>query len=140
MTMLDKVKDEACFAACATPESFHAHLDAVNDPDFVVCLDIGHAEMKGLNTSAKQMILTLGDKLEALHIHDNDLKYDNHAIPFSMDIKFEPIVKALNEIDYKGEFTLEANSYMAKYQGDTIDGVKDLAKSAKRLADMFEKC
>ena len=33
----DKEKDEACFAACSTPESFNAHLDAVNDDFFVAC-------------------------------------------------------------------------------------------------------
>lgn len=43
-------KDEAAPAACSDPESFNAHLDAVNDPFFVACLDIGHAEMKGLGT------------------------------------------------------------------------------------------
>lgn len=62
-------KDEASFAACATPESFCAHLDAVNDDAFVACLDIGHAEMRGSDTSAVQMIKALGEKLQALHIH-----------------------------------------------------------------------
>ena len=55
-----------------------------------------------------------------------------------MDIKFEPIVKALKEIDYKGEFTLEANTYIAKYQGNPVDAIKDLANSARKLADMFD--
>ena len=80
---------------------------------------------------------TLGKHVGALHIHDNDLKYDCHDIPFSMDIKFEPIVKALKEIDYKGEFTLEANTYIAKYQGDPVDAIKDLANSAKCLVEIW---
>ena len=48
-------KDEAAPAACSDPESFLAHLNAVNDPSFVACLDLGHAEMKGLHTSAPEM-------------------------------------------------------------------------------------
>ena len=40
----------AAFAACATPDSFISHLDAVNDGYLVACLDIGHAEMQGLGT------------------------------------------------------------------------------------------
>lgn len=74
----DAEKDEAAFAACATPESFNAHLDAVNDAFFGACLDIGHAEMRGLGTSAEEMIYALGNRLYTLHIHDNDLKHDSH--------------------------------------------------------------
>ena len=55
----DIEKDHSCFAACATPESFNAHLDAVNDEYFTACLDIGHAEMKGSNTTAADMIRAL---------------------------------------------------------------------------------
>ena len=126
-------------AACSLHDNFLAHMNAVNDDYFVACVDIGHSEMFGDLTSSVETIKTLGKHVGALHIHDNDLKYDCHDIPFSLAIKFEPIVKALKEIDYKGEFTLEANAYMSKYQGDTIDGVKNLAQSAKRLVELWDK-
>ncbi len=133
-------ENQAAFAACATPESFIAHLNAVNDEDFVACLDIGHAEMKGLGTSAVQMIKALGRKLQALHIHDNDLKHDSHQIPFSMNIDFDAVVKALKEIEYNGYFTLEADEYLSRFTSDNIfDGIKDLAISAKKLAEMYER-
>ena len=128
------------FAACATPKSFNAHLDAVNDDFFVACLDIGHAEMKGSKTSAPEMIRSLGSRLKALHIHDNELCHDNHAIPFSMNIDFPPIVKALKQIGYKGEFTLEADRHLADFTAETaFDGMLELAASAKKLATMFEE-
>ena len=134
----DREKGHSCFAACATPESFNAHLDAVNDDYFVACLDIGHAEMKGSDTSAVEMINKLGSRLQALHIHDNNKLDDSHQIPFSMNIDFPPIVKALKKIGYNGYFTLEADRFMANYKGDDIlAGVKELADSAKRLANMF---
>lgn len=136
----NREKDEASFAACATPESFNAHLDAVDDAFFVACLDIGHAEMKGLHTSAEEMIMALGDRLCALHIHDNDKWHDSHQIPFSMDINFEAVVAALKKIKYNGYFTLEADTYLSDYTNETIyEGIKNLANSAKRLAEMFEK-
>lgn len=132
--------EHSSFAACATPESFNAHLDAVNDDYLVACLDIGHAEMKGSNTSAVEMIKGLGKRLAALHIHDNDKLHDSHQIPFSMNIDFPPIVKALNEIGYDGYFTLEASSYLEDFSEDMVfEGVKDLYNSAKRLADMFDE-
>lgn len=129
-------KNEALPAACSD------HLDAVNDPYFVACLDIGHAEMRGLNTNAVQMVLALGDRLQALHIHDNDKWHDSHQIPFSMNIDFDAIVKALKKIDYKGYFTLEASAYLEypKFNADNVmKGTQDLADSARKLADMFEK-
>ncbi len=128
------------FAACATPESFNAHLDAVNDDYLVACLDIGHAEMKGSNTSAVEMVKALGNRLKALHIHDNDKWHDSHQIPFSMDIDFTAIVKALKEIGYDGYFTLEASSYLETFTAGNVEsGVQNLCAVVKKLADMFEK-
>ena len=135
-----KFTNHSKFAACATPESFNAHLDAVNDDYFVACLDIGHAEMKGSKTNAVEMIKGLGKRLAALHIHDNDKWHDDHQIPFSMKIDFVPIVKALKEIDYDGYFTLEASRYLKIFSEDKLfEGVESLYNSAKRLADMFDK-
>ncbi len=135
----DKEKDQARFAACATPESFNAHLDAVNDPSFVACLDLGHAEMRGCNTSAVEMVEALGSRLQALHIHDNDKWHDSHQIPFSMDMDFYAIVKALRKIGYSGYFTLEADRYLEKYTDEQIpQGFRALAEAARKLADLFE--
>ena len=135
-----KFTNHSKFAACATPESFNAHLDAVNDDFFVACLDIGHAEMKGSKTNAVEMITGLGKRLAALHIHDNDKWHDDHQIPFSMKIDFVPIVKALKEIGYDGYFTLEASRYLKNFsEYKLFEGVESLYNSAKRLADMFDK-
>lgn len=136
----DKEKDVSTFASCATPESFNAHLDAVNDEYFVACLDIGHAEMKGSNTNAVEMINALGNRLSALHIHDNDRVNDCHQIPFSMNINFDEVVQALKNIGYKGYFTLEADCYLARYTEENVfDGIKKLQESARMLADMYER-
>lgn len=134
----DNDKDEATAAACSSHQNFKEHLDTVNDDFFVACLDIGHAEMRGLNTSAPDMIYTLGNKLQALHIHDNDLHHDSHQIPFSMKIDFKKIVKALKDTGYKGFLTLEADRYLEPYSADNIfDGIRNLKDAASKLASMF---
>lgn len=136
----DDEKDQSCFAACATPKSFNEHLDLVNDESFIACLDVGHAEMRGSETSAAEMIMALGKRLQALHLHDNDLWHDSHQPPFTMDIDFVKIVDALRKIDYKGDFTLEAAYYLEKFtEYNVFEGVKVMAGSARKLADMFEK-
>ena len=129
----------SCFAACATPESFNAHLDAVNDDYFVACLDIGHAEMKGSDTSAVEMIRGLNKRLKALHIHDNDKLHDSHEIPFSMNIDFVAVVEALKEIGYDGYLTLEASRYLNKFDVSQVEsGVKNLYNAVEKMRFMFE--
>jgi sugar phosphate isomerase/epimerase len=127
-------------AACSSPKSFNDHLDAVNDEFFVACLDIGHAEMKGVDTNAPEMIKALGNRLQALHIHDNNHYNDSHQIPFSMEIDFVPVADALREINYSGYLTLEAVNYPSTFNKDNVfDAVCDMQKAAKRLSDMIEK-
>ena len=136
----DNDKNQASTAACSHHDDFLAHIKAVNDPYLVACLDIGHAEMRGLDTTAVQMIKTLGDHLAALHIHDNDCLKDSHALPFTMDIDFPPIVRALKQIGYKGWFTLEVDQHLPKFDADSIEtGIAQMADAARRLAKMFEE-
>lgn len=136
----DKEKERALPAACSDPENFNAHLDAVNDDFLVACLDIGHAEMMGENVSSVKMIHALGSRLQALHIHDNDKRHDSHQIPFSMDVDFESIVKALKQIGYSGFFTLECDCYFKNCPPEKVfEKFQDMAAVSKRLADWFDK-
>ena len=131
--------DCSSFAACATSESFCKHIEAVNDDFFVACLDIGHAEMRGSGSGAAEMIRALGSKLQALHIHDNDQLHDSHQIPFSMNVDFDAIIKALKDIQYSGWFTLESCDYLLNYNADTVLlGLKDMAAAARKLVQMWE--
>lgn len=126
-------------SACSDPQSFLAHLHAVNDPDLVACLDIGHAEMHGLNTSAVEMIHALGPHLQALHIHDNDFDNDSHQLPFTMKIDFPPVMQALKDIGYSGWLTLEADEYCLDSTPEIVpQKVQNLADAARKLADMMK--
>ncbi|MBR2375509.1 MAG: sugar phosphate isomerase/epimerase [Clostridia bacterium] len=123
-------------AACSDPKDFLACLSLLPSDVFVACLDIGHAEMAGLDTNSVQMIEALGDRLQALHIHDNDLHYDFHALPFTHKVDFEAIVAALKKIGYQGDITLECQGFAkcvpaelmpaaARYMADVCNWFKD---------------
>ena len=134
----DDGMDQSSFAACATGESFVRHIDLVDDPWLVACLDIGHAEMRGSGDGAVPMIRVLGHRLQALHIHDNDCHHDCHQLPGSMDIDFAPIIRALREVGYPGWFTLEAYRYLEGRREDNVfEGLQKLRESAARLEDAF---
>lgn len=135
----DKETDKSCFAACATAKDFCAHIDAVNDPYLVACLDIGHSEMEGSGDGAAKMIRALDDRLQALHIHDNDRWHDSHQLPFTMDIDFTAVAKALKDIGYSGWFTLEADRHLADYaQEDAAAGVVEMADAMRRFVQLYE--
>lgn len=130
----DARKDMPAVAACSTTEDYLAHLQAVDDPSFVACLDIGHAEMKGSGSGAVSMIHGLGSYLQAVHLHDNDRKHDDHQLPMAMAIDFPAVIRALKEIGYQGYYTLEADRYLDGYADDEIlTGLKKMAETAARL-------
>lgn len=111
----DGEKQIAMKASCSHHDDFKAHLDLLDEEVFVACLDTGHAEMYGLNTNSVQMIKTLGNRLQALHIHDTDCYHDNHDLPYTKKIPFADILRSLKEIGYNGDITMEADSYARRF-------------------------
>jgi sugar phosphate isomerase/epimerase len=135
-----EVKSGGILPCCTSdPKGIVELLDLVNDPCFVACLDIGHAELSGLSTSACEMIRALGpDRLAALHIHDNDKAHDSHMLPFTMQLEWEPIVTAFAEIGYRGDVTLECGNYTKRFTADTAaECASSMAATAARLRDMI---
>ncbi len=102
----------ATAAACSHHDDFAKHLSLLPEDVFVACLDVGHAEMAGLNTSCVQMIEALSNRLQCMHWHDSDKLHDNHWLPFAGKIEYEPICKALAQINYQGDITMEATYFM----------------------------
>lgn len=132
-------EDHAAPAACSDEKSFLDHLEYVNDPFFVACLDIGHGQMNGLNTSAVSCIHALGHHLQALHVHDNDCWHDDHQIPGSMCIDFPAVCTALKEVGYSGYFTLEADAYIAScHRDDPEKGLWEMAQAARKYAALCD--
>lgn len=140
MWVWDYELEQALPGACSCHQDFLKHMQVVNDEYLVACVDVGHAELKGLDTSAVQMIETLGGHLQALHIHDNDLRHDYHKLPGSMQIDYMPILKALKRVKYNGYFTLEAYNHLSGYETDNIfRGVKEMADTARKFANLFDE-
>lgn len=136
----DDQKEECFFASCGTTEYYKALLDAVDDPYFVACVDIGHAEQLPTGEGAPAMIRAVAYRLAALHVHDNDRKADLHQLPLTMSIDFDAVMHALREVDYQGELTLEAVYYLKDHTASTVaDGLRRMAQTARDLADRFEK-
>ena len=75
------------------------------DQFFGICWDFGHAHLNGIDQPAA--LREIGKRLKALHVDDNHGMTDEHMAPYFGTIVWEPIMKALHEIDYEGDFTYE---------------------------------
>ena len=125
---------------CSDPAGFVRTLDELNDPLVVACLDIAHAELKGLGTNAVAMIEALGGRLRALHVHDNDCWHDQHKLPFTASMDFVAIMTALRRIGYEGYLTMECDAFIKEVaQEDPARAARELAATARRLAAIFEE-
>ena len=122
---------------CSTHNDFSSLLKMVNDDYLVACVDIGHAEMRGLDTSAVQMIESLKSKVCALHIHDNDKFKDLHGLPFTNKINFNEVIIALNKVGYSGAFTLECDAWLIA-QPDLEIGLKTMESRVREMANYFD--
>jgi sugar phosphate isomerase/epimerase len=80
----------------------------LNHPLFGVMWDVGHAHIQGVDQY--EAIMTIGENLKAVHIHDNNGIYDSHYHPYQGKVPFEAILNGLVDSGYNGYFTLEAFS------------------------------
>ena len=123
------------------PETMREMLDKIDDEYLVSCIDIGHAEISSIGTNAPEMIRAAGSRLACLHVQDCDRIHDSHALPFTMDVDFDAVIKALRDVDYKGDMTLECSSHLYYYcmedKSRIEEGLKMMYDAATRLRDMF---
>ncbi len=101
-------------AACSDPVQFIDYLDSLGCDDFTACLDLGHCGLVGFN--AADMIRAIGhDRLGALHVHDNNFENDLHFLPYLHKLDWKAVCKALHDIRYSGDFTLEADNFISHF-------------------------
>ena len=125
-------------STCSRAEEFVRYIDGIGSPFVKACVDIGHTVLVGENPA--RMLKVLGSRVAALHVHDNDGIHDTHTLPFHGIIKWDEVAKALKDIDYKGELTLETEGCFLKSFPVSFypDAVKYMAASARRLCDMID--
>ena len=96
-------------------------VDMVGHPLAYACWDVGHANHFWTEDCDQyESILALGDKLGALHVHDNcgyfgdrvkHHRIDMHTMPYAslyVSVNYDKVLKALVDIGYKGTFNFES--------------------------------
>lgn len=99
----------------AKPLDILAFVREIDSPNFKICLDSGHvAVFSGL--SPAEALLSLGDYVKVLHIHDNDGIADRHRDPGQGIIDWQAFAGALETIDFDGVFSLEVGLSADKFE------------------------
>ncbi|MEG0766346.1 MAG: sugar phosphate isomerase/epimerase family protein [Clostridia bacterium] len=113
----DPEQKRSCPTCVSTAAQMIELIDALNEiageTRFVACLDIGHALITG--DSAPDMIHELGDRLQLLHVQDNDGIRDSHNVPFTGVTSWTDVMQALRDIHYPGTFSFEAETFMRAF-------------------------
>jgi sugar phosphate isomerase/epimerase len=79
---------------------------AVADNSFGICFDTGHVAVFP-ELCVGDEVRKLGSFISALHIHDNDGKFDRHLFPFEGIIDWEDFSAALYDINFDDVISLE---------------------------------
>ncbi len=85
------------------------------------CFDTGHANLIGIDF--EDFIITLGNRLKVLHIHDNDGIGDLHQIPYTFtrnrenvsSTDWEGFIRGLRGIHYDGVLSFETAPVLSSF-------------------------
>lgn len=128
-------KSKKIYAACCSDiNETIKYIDDLNamagERLFGFCLDIGHLLLVGQDPC--YWIEKLGDRLETLHVHDNDGVGDDHIAPYLGCCNWDRVVLGLRNIGYKNNFNFEASSFNRKFPKELCgDALKMLGSIGK---------
>jgi len=127
-------------STCSRPAEFIRYIDTLNNDCFIACLDIGHAQL--VCEDPAEFIKALGNKrLKALHVHDVDGMIDSHNPPYFGIVDWDKVIKALADINYDGDFTLEVCGEIFKSRSIELAPIymRFIADTGKHLLKKYEE-
>lgn len=122
-------------AICSDMNEAAAYIDELNDiageKCFAFCLDTGHALLLGKDIYTA--IMQIGDRLETLHIHDNDGRDDQHLAPYMGRLDWDRFVKGIREVGYQGNLSFETFNALNVFDDELMPDVLKLIAATGRM-------
>jgi sugar phosphate isomerase/epimerase len=107
--------------------------------DAAFCWDTGH---EACFAHGREYMPLFGNKLAALHVHDNHCVYnhDEHMIPYDASMDFDRVARHIAAVDYKKSLMLEmiAKNTPAYLEMGAEGYYTRAAVAARRLADAVD--
>ncbi len=143
MWNFDNAIGKICPTVCSSSVEMADYVDTLNEiageERFVACLDLGHTTLAG-EAPLDEMLETLGSRLKALHVHDNDGIHDSHTAPgFGGKVDFAALARGLKAVKYDGELTFEADAFYKSFDEVLLfDAGELLAKIGHNFCEKYE--
>jgi len=103
-------------------------------PDFLgFCFDSGHAHIPKIF----DQLTGFGNRLKALHLHDNRGERDEHQPPFWGTIDWERVAKWIKESGYSKPINFEVIHYPVLFNGTMEEFLKYTVDAIKRVMKLF---
>lgn len=106
---------------CSNAYDAIEYIDTLNDlagkECFGLCFDVGHLNI--IHCSMHDYVLKLGNRIKALHIHDNDMNGDLHLAPYTGTVRWADFHDSLKKIGYTGDLSFET------YRQTSVDVCED---------------
>lgn len=135
----DKLR-ECYYGIFPTPGEMTEFVDGLGSPNFIVCCDLGHAAITGLAPETYIRGMKDGRLLQSLHVQDTDFKGDRHVLPYMGKQNWDEVCRALAEVGYSGDFSLEILHYINKYPPELVPAALEFAvKVGRALIERIEK-
>ena len=140
MFQVDERRKYIVHDTCSSISDFIRYIDTLNSEHVAACLDIGHIVLVQQKDEPADFIYALGhNRLQALHVHDNNYRADEHKLPYEGCIDWEAVTKALGEIDYQGYFTYETRGHLQQMDDDFFPvGLKYMADLARHMCGKID--
>ena len=121
----------------STAERLAALYDELHNDAFVICFDVGHMNILGLDPA--DAIRTLGKRIKCLHVHDNMGDADTHTLPYYGNIQWESVMTALAEAGYEGDFSYEASAFIKNLPEELYpEGLRYMSLVGHQLIRRYE--
>ena len=115
------------------PEYLEYVFVQINSSRLGFCFDSGH---QNCYTKHTDLLSMYGDKLMAIHLHDNDESDDQHHLPFDGNIDWNAVMKKLHALRYHGPTALEIKNTGYKQIKEASECLAIAFERAKRLEDL----
>jgi sugar phosphate isomerase/epimerase len=93
-----------------------------------ICLDIGHARIDHPGGDVVDAIEVAAGHLQAIHVHDNRGRSDDHMVPFDGVIDWAAALTAVEKVGYDGALTFELSA-----RGSTKDTLARARQARVRM-------
>ena len=143
MFQVDPRRKHITHDTCSSITDFLRYIDTLDSEYMVACLDVGHIGLPLSDNESWDFVRALGhERLQSLHVHDNDYRNDQHLLPYMGKIDWAQVAQALGEIDYQGIFTYEVSTaFVAASMDDEFApvAIKYMADVGRHICDMVDR-